>query len=385
MSDDLNSNLPALSPEGQSEFTLYQAEDGQTRIQVRLLEGTVWLPQRGLAELYQKDVRTISEHVQNIFSEGELRPEATIRKFRIVQIEGQRQVERLVDFYNLDMILAVGYRVRSLRGTQFRQWATRALREYVVKGFVLDDERLMAGRNLGEDYFDELLERIRSIRASERRFYQKITDIYATSIDYDAGAEITKTFYATVQNKLHWAITGRTAAETIRERADAAKPHMGLTTWKRSPQGRVRKADVAVAKNYLSEEELSQLNLIVGMYLDYAELQARNRRPMHMADWVKRLDGFLKFNERNILTHAGKVSHELALNHAEREFEKYEAERRRLEAEQPTSDFDKAVEEVKRLEQGAAGKGDKPKRLPSTKPVVRKAGRTRNDKGAGDE
>ena len=376
MSDEPKNNLPALSPEGQSEFILYQSEDGQTRIQVRLLEGTVWLPQRGLAELYQKAVPTINEHIANIFSEGELAPEATIRKFRIVQTEGQRQVERLVDFYNLDMILAVGYRVRSLRGTQFRQWATRTLREFVVKGFVLDDERLMEGRNLGEDYFDELLARIRAIRASERRFYQKITDIYATSIDYDANAEITKTFYATVQNKLHWAITGRTAAEIIRQRADAAKPHMGLTTWKHSPQGRVRKVDVAVAKNYLSEEELSQLNLIVGMYLDYAELQARDRRPMHMADWVKRLDGFLKFNERNILTHAGKVSHELALNHAEREFEKYEAEGRRLEAEQPTSDFDKAVEEVKRLEQGAQ-KTAKAKCLPSAKPAARKTDRKR--------
>ncbi|MBI4800768.1 MAG: virulence RhuM family protein [Desulfarculus sp.] len=384
MSEAPINNLPVLSPEGRSEFTLYKSDDGQTRVQVRLQEGTVWLPQRLIAELYQKDVRTISEHIQNIFSEGELRPEATIRKFRIVQTEGQRQVERLLDFYNLDMILAVGYRVRSLRGTQFRQWATRTLREFVVKGFALDDERLKESRTLGEDYFDELLERIRSIRASERRFYQKITDIYATSIDYDPGAEITKTFYATVQNKLHWAITGRTAAEIIRQRADAAKPHMGLSTWKRSPHGPVRKTDAAVAKNYLSEEELSQLNLIVGMYLDYADLQARNRRPMHMADWIKRLDGFLEFNERNILTHAGKVSHELAQAHAEREFEKYEAERRRLEAEQPTSDFDKAVEEVKRLGQGAS-EGVKPKCLPPAKPATRKAVRKRKMEGSEDE
>jgi hypothetical protein len=281
------------------------------------------------------------------------------------------------------MILAVGYRVRSLRGTQFRQWATRTLREYLVKGFVMDDERLKDGRALGEDYFDELLARIRSIRASERRFYQKITDIYATSIDYDANAEITKTFYATVQNKLHWAITGRTAAEIIQERADASKPHMGLTVWKNSPHGPVRKTDVAIAKNYLNEEELSQLNLIVGMYLDYAELQARNRRPMHMADWAKRLDSFLEFNERNILTHAGRVSRELALSHAEQEYGKYEAALRRLEAEQPTSDFDRAVEEAKRLEQGV-GKRQKPKRPPAAKPAPGSADRAPTGKGGKD-
>jgi len=346
-----NNNLPVLNSQNESRFLLYQSEDGQTRIQVRLLEGTVWLTQRLVAELYQKDVRTINEHIQNIYTDGELTPEATIRKFRIVQYEGQRQVERLVDFYNLDMILAVGYRVSSHRGTQFRQWATRTLREYLVKGFVLDDERLKEGRTLGEDYFEELLERIRAIRASERRFYQKITDIYSTSIDYDPNIEITKTFYATVQNKLHWAITGRTAAEIIRQRADASKLKMGLTTWKRSPRGPIHKADVSIAKNYLTEEELSALNRVVNMYLDYADLQAKNRRPMHMADWIRRLDAFLQFNEQNILTHAGTISHELAIEHAEQEFEKYEAEQRRLQAEQPTSDFDKAVEQVKQLEQ----------------------------------
>ncbi len=342
-------DVPAI-PERSSELVLYQPPDGVTRVQVRLLDGTVWLSQRLIAELFQKSVPTINEHIANIYEERELEPSATIRKFRIVQDEGDRRVERLVDFYNLEMILAVGYRVHSPRGTQFRQWATRTLREYVVKGFALDDERLKEARTYGADYFDELLERIRDIRASERRFYQKITDIYATSVDYDAQAEITQTFFATVQNKLHWAIHGRTAAEVIRDRADASRPHMGLTTWKNAPKGPIRRTDVTVAKNYLNEEELSALNRIVTMYLDYAELQATNHRPMHMIDWVKKLDGFLQFNEQNILTHAGSISKELAHDHAEAEFEKYQAQKRRLEAEQPTSDFDKAVDEIKRLE-----------------------------------
>jgi len=266
---------------GDSEFLLYQTEDGQTRIQVRLLEKTVWLTQRQIAELYEKSVPTINEHIANVFSEGELSPEATIRKFRIVQPEGKRQVERVADFYSLEMILAVGYRVKSHRGTQFRQWVTKNLREYLIKGFVLDDERLKRGE--GEDYFDELLERIRAIRASERRFYQKITDIYVTSIDYDPHAQVTEDFYATVQNKLHFAIHGHTAAEIIAGRADASKPNMGLTTWKKSPKGYVQKQDVGVAKNYLTEPEISALNRVVNMYLDYAELQAQGRKPMHMA------------------------------------------------------------------------------------------------------
>jgi hypothetical protein len=240
--------------------------------------------------------------------------------------------------------------VRSARGTAFRQWATARLSELLVKGFTLDDERIKAGRTLGDQYFDELLERIRDIRASERLFYQKITDLYATSIDYDPSAEITRHFYATVQNKLHWAIHGHTAAEIIRQRADAGKRHMGLTSWRNAPRGPVRRSDVTVAKNYLTEDELRELNRVVTMYLDYAEDQARRRRPMHMAGWVERLDAFLEFNERNILTHGGKVSHELAEAHAHGEFEKYEAERRQIEATFPTSDFDKAVEEMKRLD-----------------------------------
>ncbi len=365
-------NLPAAPNPGPSgEFMLYQTDDGRTRLQVRVEDQTAWLTQRLISELFQVSTPTVNEHLANIYSEGELAPEATIRKFRIVQTEGTRQVERLVDHYNLDTILAVGYRVRSLRGTQFRQWATSQLGELLVKGFVLDDERLKEGRSLGQDYFDELLERIRSIRASERRFYQKITDIYQKcSIDYDANAEITHTFYATVQNKLHWAIHGHTAAEVVVQRANATKPNMGLNTWKNAPQGTIRKADVSVAKNYLTEEELKALERIVTMYLDHAEFQASNRKPMHMADWITKLDAFLEFNEQNILTHAGKISHKFAEDHAEREFSKYEAERRRIEATQPTSDFDKAVEEVKRLErQAPPTKKTVPKKPASDKPT----------------
>jgi len=335
-----------IPPEGR--LLIYR--DGALNLQVRIEGQTVWLTQRLIADLYQVSVKTVNEHLINIYREGELDRDATIRKFRIVQREGKRNVSRTIDHYNLDAILAVGYRVRSSRGTAFRQWATARLSELLVKGFTLDDERIKAGRTLGDEYFDELLERIRDIRASERMFYQKITDIYATSIDYDPAAEVTQTFYATVQNKLHWAIHGHTAAEIIQARADADQPNMGLTTWKNAPRGPVRKTDVTVAKNYLSEEEIRELNRIVTMYLDYAEDQARRHRPMHMADWIKKLDAFLEFNERNILTHSGKVSHELAQEHAHAEFDRYEEQRRKLEAAQPASDFDKAVEDVKRLE-----------------------------------
>jgi hypothetical protein len=260
------------------------------------------------------------------------------------------------------MILAVGYRVRSPRGTQFRQWATAQLRELLVKGFVLDDERIKAGRTIGQDYFDELLARIRDIRASERLFYQKITDIYVTSIDYDPAAAISQTFFSTVQNKLHWAIHRHTAAEIIAQRADASRPNMGLTTWKNAPRGSIRKTDVTIAKNYLNEMEIAELNRVVSMYLDYAEDQARRKAAMHMADWVKKLDAFLQFNERDILTHAGKVSHELAEQHAHEQFAKYEELRRQLEARHPTSDFDKLVDETQRMQS----------KLPPPKPKKRK-------------
>lgn len=322
-----------------SEIVFYQTEDGRSRIQVRLDGGTVWLTQRLLAELFQKDVRTVNEHIQNIFEEGELEPAATIRKFRIVQVEGKREVARLVDHYNLDVILAVGYRVRSHRGTQFRRWATERLREYVVKGFVLDDERLKEGNGLGADYFDELLERIREIRASEKRFYQKIRDLYALSVDYDSASAETREFFRIVQNKLHWAITGRTAAEIIAERADATKPNMGLTTWKGA---KVRRADVTVAKNYLNADEIRSLNRIVTMYLDYAEEQAERRRPLYMRDWRAKLDAFLAFNEREILKDGGRVSAEVAQRLALDEYDRFE--RRRLEEEASAPDeFDEAV------------------------------------------
>lgn len=343
--------------------------DGALNLQVRLDGQTVWLTQRQLADLYQISVPTVNEHLTNIYAEGELDQAPTVRNYRIVQIEGVRQVSRDVAHYSLDAILAIGYRVRSARGTVFRQWATAQLRELLVKGFVLDDERIKAGRTIGQDYFDELLARIRDIRASERLFYQKITDIYATSIDYDPNAPIAQTFFKTVQNKLHWAIHGHTAAEIIAQRADAARPNMGLTTWKNAPAGAIRKADVTVAKNYLSQQEISELNRIVSMYLDYAEDQARRGKPMHMAEWITKLDGFLQFNERNILTHAGKISHELAVDRAHVEFAKFDEQRRQLEAQEPTSDFDKAIDQIKRLDAPPA-----PKRGP----------RKRKDSGAGD-
>ncbi len=273
---------------GRSQIVIYQAEDGNTRLEVRLEQETVWLTQKMMAELFLVSVSTINEHVKNIYKEAELMPEATIRKFRIVQKEGQRTIGRMVDFYNLDVIISVGYRVKSHIATRFRQWATQRLREYIVKGFVLDDERLK-NPDRPFDYFDELLRRIQDIRTSEKRFYQKITDIYATSVDYDPTVPISIDFFKTVQNKLHWAITGKTAAEIILERADSEKPHMGLTNWRGA---KVRRADTVIAKNYLDEGELRALNNLVEQYLIFAEGQALRRIPMHMKDWIKKLDGF---------------------------------------------------------------------------------------------
>ena len=345
----MNKIPSADNPDGNSKFLLYQTEDGQTRVQVRVLDETIWLTQKLLAELFQKDVRTINEHIQNVFEEGELEREPTIRKFRIVQLEGSRQVEREVEHYNLDVIISVGYRVRSHRGTQFRQWATKQLRELIVKGFVLDDERLKEGRRLGRDYFDELLERIRDIRASEKRFYQKICEIYANSTDYDKEHPLTQEFFKTVQNKLHWAIHGHTAAETIAVRADGTKPNMGLTTWTNAPKGKIRKADTEVAKNYLTEEELSNLNLIVDQYLSFAELQARQRKPMTMANWKTKLDAFLVLNDRDILQDAGSIAAEDAKALAASQYEMFATQRRHMEAETPTDDFDAFVERIKHL------------------------------------
>lgn len=349
------------NPSGTPGFVLYEAPDGQSRLSVRLEGKTVWLTQAQMAELFQTTRANVTIHIGNVLAEGELPEDSVCKEYLHTAADGKSYA---VKHYSLDMIIAVGYRVRSARGTQFRQWATATLAEYLTKGFALDDTRLKEAKNWGADYFDELLARIRDIRASERRFYQKITDIYATSIDYDPNAAVTQEFYATVQNKLHWAITGRTAAETIVSRADAAKPNMGLTTWKNAPKGPVRKGDVGTAKNYLSEQEIAALNRIVTMYLDYAEDQAARQVPMHMADWVKKLDAFLTFNERNILRNAGKISAKMAEEHAAREFEKFDKARLEREAAEPTSDFDKIVERTKRLKPGEA---PKPPRKPKKK------------------
>jgi hypothetical protein len=306
------------------EIILYSTPEGNVRVEV-LFEGeTFWLTQKRMTDLFGVRKATISHHLSEIYKSGELNEIATVRKYRTVQTEGNREVGRDVEFYNLDAIIAVGYRVNSREATQFRIWATQVLREYLVKGFVLDDDRLKQGKRIGKDYFDELLERIRSIRASERRFYLKITDIYEQcSIDYNRNAEITQTFFKTVQNKLHWAITGKTAAELIAERAQADQPNMGLKTWKNAPQGRIHKSDVTVAKNYLEEDEIKALERIVSMYLDYAENQAARQIPMNMADWVEKLDAFLKFNEYDVLKNAGKVSHEIAKELAEQQYESF--------------------------------------------------------------
>jgi len=327
-----------------SELILYQTEDGRTRIRCRFEDETVWLSQKLMADLFQIGVGTVNHHLQAIFAEGELSPEATIRRYRIVQAEGKREVAREVEHYNLEAILAVGFRVRSQRGTQFRQWATTRLREYLVKGFTMDDERLKNPPGPGQtDYFDELLGRIREIRASERRFYQKVLDIYATSVDYKPDAELTQRFFATVQNKMHWATHGRTAAEVIAERADATKPFMGMKTTR--PGGIVRREDAAIAKNYLTEDELQVLYRIVSLYIDYAELQALERKPMTMQAWVDKLDDFLKASGRQLLNHAGKVTAEAAKAKAEAEYDRYRA----LQDASPRAidaAFDKAVKQL---------------------------------------
>ncbi|RZB35538.1 MAG: hypothetical protein SRB2_03068 [Desulfobacteraceae bacterium Eth-SRB2] len=326
---------------GKGQFLVYEAEDGQLKIDVRFENENVWLTQKLMADLFQVTVPTINEHIKNIYNERELIPDATIRKFRIVQKEGRRNVTRMVDHHNLDMIISVGYRVKSHVATRFRIWATQQLREYIIKGFVLDDERL---KNPDQpfDYFDELIRRIQDIRTSERRFYQKITDIYATSIDYDPTLEISIDFFKTVQNKMHWAITGMTAAEIIHGRADSDKTNMGLTSWRGA---KVRKQDVTIAKNYLTEEELLTLNNLVEQYLIFAEGQAMRRIPMHMANWIKKLDAFLTLNEREILIHAGRISHQMAKESAEAEYENFNQKRIR-EKDRLESDFDKTVKQV---------------------------------------
>ena len=327
------SNLPQ-----KSQFLIYQSEDGVIKIDVRFERETVWLTQQVMAQLFQTTQQNISLHLQHIYNEGELTPEATHKEYLLVRREGDRDVRRGVDYYNLDAIISVGYRVKSRVATQFRIWATQHLREYIVKGFVLDDERLK-NPDRPFDYFEELLRRIQDIRTSERRFYQKITDIYATSIDYDPTAEASITFFKTVQNKLHWAITGQTAAEIIHARVDSSQPNMGLTNWRGD---KVRKEDVTIAKNYLTEPELAALNNLAEQYLVFAEGQAMRRIPMHMKDWIAKLDGFLNLNERGVLKNAGTISHELAIQHVEQEYDTFHQQCLVNTASQP-DDFEKAI------------------------------------------
>ena len=325
-----------------AEFLIFTRQAGEDGIEVRVEGETVWLTQKLMAAMFEVTVPTISEHLANLYAQGEISAPATLRNFRTVQKEGAREVARNVDFYNLDAIIAVGFRVNSARAVQFRQWATGVLRDYAIRGYVLDKERLKNGAFLSKEYYENLLAEIREIRASERKFYQKITDIYATAMDYSPEAETTKMFFAAVQNKLHFAIHGCTAAELIVQRADSKKERMGLTTWKNAPHGKIIKPDVVVGKNYLTEKELKSLDRFVTMYLDYAEDQAERGIPMTMQDWATKLNAFLKFNERDILDHPGKVSQEMAKAFAESEFEKYRMVQDRLFE----SDFDKHIKKA---------------------------------------
>ncbi|TYQ27439.1 virulence RhuM family protein [Pseudanabaena sp. UWO311] len=323
-----------------NDILLYTSPDGAVKIEVIYESETFWLSQKKIAQLFGVESNTITYHLKEIYQSGELEPDPTARKFRVVQREGNRDVTREIDFYNLDVVIAVGYRVNSYQATQFRIWATNTLKEFIIKGFVMDDERLKQGKHFGKDYFNELIERVREIRASERRFYQKITDIYEQcSIDYDSKSPTTQTFFKTVQNKLEWAITGKTAAEIIASRASADQPKMGLQTWKNAPEGKIIKSDVTVAKNYLIEKEIKELERIVTMYLDYAENQAARQISMKMQDWIDKLDAFLRFNDYDVLTNAGSISAEVAKNLAASEYEKY----RVIQDREYISDFDKVV------------------------------------------
>lgn len=360
MSDKLKSlsPQPSASASGNGEFLLYQTEDAQTRVQLRVSEGTVWMTQKQLADLYQVSIPAIAQHIRHVFAERELNPESTVKEYLIVASEAARSVERRIAHYRLEMVLAIGYRVRSHRGTQFRRWATEQLKNYLVKGFVLDDERFKSGRD--DAYFEELLARIRDIRSSEKIFWRKVLDIYATSIDYEPSADAAQRFFASVQNKMHWAAHGHTAAELISLRTDAHAANMGLTTWAgASKGGAIRKTDVSVAKNYLNEEEMSTLNRIVNAYIEVAELQAQSRKPMTMADWVVRLDDFLRMTERDVLTHSGKMTAELAQAKAEAEFLIFQQQR--LNSASPVEqDFEAAISQpVKRVEKARKSSGKK--------------------------
>lgn len=325
-----------------TDFLVFTKQAGEDGVEVMIREETVWLTVEGIAQLFNKDRSTIAKHLKNVYDAGELEEKSTCAKYAQVRIEGSREVTRQKDFYNLDVIISVGYRVNSIRATQFRQWATKVLRTFTIQGYVLDKKRLENGQIFDEEYFEHLLEEIREIRASERKFYQKITDIYATAVDYSLEAYTTKQFFAQVQNKLHFAVHGHTAAEVIMKRANHKKNNMGLTTWKKAPSGKIVKSDVSIAKNYLSQKEMKSLNEIVTMYLDYAERQARKRIPMTMEDWAGKLDGFLQFNEEQILNDKGKISAEIAKRFAESEFEKY----RYIQDKLYQSDFDKLLEDM---------------------------------------
>jgi hypothetical protein len=334
------SNLISAPEPGGSEFLFYQADDGRIRLQVRVQQETVWLSLNQMADLFQRDKSVISRHIRNVFEEGELVKDRVVANFATTAADGKTYQ---VEFFNLDVIISVGYRVKSHRGTQFRIWATQRLREYIVKGFTMDDERLK--QRGGGNYFEELLARIRDIRSSEKEFWRKVLEIYATSIDYDPGTDASRQFFATVQNKMHWAAHGQTAAEVIHARVDGTKPQAGMTNWVGAKPGR---AEAVIAKNYLTPEELNALNRIVTAFLELAEVQALNRRPMYMRDWLARMDDFLRLGGRDILTHAGRISHEQAVQKAELEFEKYH----RAELAQPSKvelDFDAVVKEIKEL------------------------------------
>ena len=331
-----------------AEYLTYVASvgDQQDSVEMRYEDENIWLTQKMMATLYDVDVRTINEHIKKIYSDSELEEDSTVRNFRIVQTEGSRQVTRDTKHYNLQMIIAVGFKVNSERAVQFRKWVNQIAKDYTIKGWVMDDERLKRGTYLTEKYFDEQLERIREIRASERKFYQKITDLYATAIDYDKNSATTRRFYATVQNKMHYAVHGHTAAELIVERADHTKEHMGLTTWADAPDGKIKKSDVTVAKNYLSQDEMKQLNRMVTAYLDFAENMTLRHIPLTMQDWEKRLNSFIEMFDYGILQDAGKMSAEIAKLHAETEFEKYRVIQDRLFM----SDFDRYMLELEESE-----------------------------------
>lgn len=339
------------SPTGPAEFLLYRTEDGRIRIETRLEDETIWLSLTQMAELFGVDKSGISRHLKNIFESGELRRDATVAKFATVQTEGARQVARDLEHYNLDVIISVGYRVNSILGTRFRIWATERIREYIVKGFTLDDERLKKAG--GGSYFDELLARIRDIRSSEKVFWCKVLDIYATSIDYDPKSEVSREFFQIIQNKMHWAAHGQTAAEVVYRRVDAMQPNLGMTSWVGS---RISKSEAEIAKNYLSAEELDLLNRIVTLYLDFAELQAIQRTTMTMRDWIGKLDDFLKLSGRDILTHAGKISHDTALRKAHAEYEKFR-ERQLAEPTEVEKHFVEAEKELQQIESSRKGRG----------------------------